>query len=42
MLARFGMPPDVARRQSWRDLRMIVDAAEAGLFDRKGASDGAE
>ncbi|SDG95094.1 hypothetical protein SAMN05660324_3934 [Klenkia brasiliensis] len=40
MLARFGMPPDVTRRQSWRDLRMIIDAAEAGTFDRRGGAHG--
>lgn len=32
MLHRFGMPPDVTRRQTRRDLLLILDAADAGTF----------
>lgn len=33
MLRRFGWPPDVTRRQTRRDLRMLIDAMEAGMWD---------
>lgn len=39
MLRRFGWPPDVTRRQTRRDLLLILDAAEAGTFDRRPAGD---
>lgn len=36
MLARFGWPPDVTRRQTRRDLLMILDGLEAGTFGEPG------
>lgn len=39
MLKRFGMPPDVTRRQTRRDLLLIIDAAEEGLFTRGDGSE---